>query len=88
MTPNITPKASFSIPSIIAIVAAVLTFRYGATLGFVFAGVAILFGIIGMVESLSQKKRGGIISAFGILGGGIGIIAAVIKAIMWLTSKV
>ena len=77
-------RASFSIPSIIAILAAIGSFMNGATLGLLLAIVAIFFGIVGVVLSLSPAKRGGVISTFGIGAGFIGIIAAVIKAMMYL----
>jgi len=77
-------RASFSIPSIIAVLAAIGSFMNGATLGLLLAVIAIFFGIIGVVLSLSPAKRGGVISTFGIGAGVIGIIAAVIKAMMYL----
>ena len=75
---------SFSIPSLIAIAAAIGSFMVGATMGMVLAVVAILFGIIGVIISLSPAKRGGVVSTFGIFAGAIGIIAAIIKGIMWM----
>jgi hypothetical protein len=79
-------RASFSIPSIIALLAAVGSFMNGAILGMILAGVAIVFGILGVILSLAPSKRGGVISTFGIGAGVIGIIAAVIKAMMWIFS--
>jgi hypothetical protein len=85
---DITPstRASFSLPSIIAVLAAIGSFMNGAFLGFMLAIVAIFFGIIGVVLSLAPAKRGGVISTFGIGAGLLGIIAALIKAVMWLVS--
>lgn len=77
---------SFSIPSLIAVAAAIGSFMVGATWGMILAVIAILFGILGVVLSLSPVKRGGIASTFGIFAGAIGIIAAVIKGIMWIAS--
>jgi hypothetical protein len=77
-------RASFSIPSIIALLAAIGSFMNGAILGMILAVIAIVFGILGVVMSLAPAKRGGVISTFGIGAGVIGIIAAVIKAVMWL----
>ncbi|RYD62283.1 MAG: hypothetical protein EOP83_15000 [Verrucomicrobiaceae bacterium] len=71
-------------PSIIAVLAAIGSFMNGATLGLILAIVAIFFGIVGVVLSLAPGKRGGVISTFGIGAGLIGIIAAVIKAAMYL----
>lgn len=83
MSSNQSSKAAFSIPSIIAILAAIFSFKVGAIGGLLLAGLAILSGIIGVLLSLSPRTRGGIFSMLGVVGGVIGIIAAVIKAIMW-----
>lgn len=79
-------RASFSIPSIIALLAAIGSFMNGAILGMILAVVAIIFGILGVVMSLAPAKRGGVISTLGIGAGVIGILAAVIKAVMWILS--
>jgi len=76
--------AKFSIPSIIALVAAVLSFMTGAIAGLVLACVAILFGIIGVLLSFSSRTRGGLVSTLSLLAGFIGIVAAIIKAVAWL----
>lgn len=77
-------NASFSIPSIIAIVAAFLSFNAGAAMGFFLALIAILFGVIGVTIALSPTKRGGVASTFAVLAGAVGIVVALIKAISWL----
>lgn len=74
-------KPSFSIPSILAVVAAFISFKAGATLGVIFAIIAILLGAVGMLISLLPGKRGGIVSIVSIVAGLIGIIAAVFKLI-------
>ena len=76
--------AKFSIPSIIALVAAVLSFMTGAILGLILAVIAIVFGLIGVMLSFSSRTRGGVVSTLSLLAGFLGIIAAVIKAIIWL----
>ena len=76
------PAPAFSIPSIIAIIAAVASFFVGAGMGFVLAIVAIVAGLIGVLMSLSPRVRGGVVSVFSIVAGAIGIIAAVIKLIV------
>jgi len=76
--------ASFSVPSIIAIVAALASFAVGAFWGFILALIAILFGVLGMVLALSARTRGGIVSMFSIMAAVAGIIVAGIKAILWL----
>jgi hypothetical protein len=75
------PAPAFSIPSIIAIIAAIASFFFGAGLGMILAVVAIVAGIIGVLMSLSPRVRGGIVSVFSVVAGAIGIIAAVIKLI-------
>lgn len=80
-TPN---KASFSIVSILAIIAAILSFNVGVTLGLIFAVVAFIFGVIGMILALSPKTRGGMVSILAVGLSFIGVIAAVIKFFMWV----
>lgn len=77
-------KSKFSIPSILAIVAAIASFFQGATFGLLLAIVAIVLGIIGVLLSLSVKKRGGIVSFASVGAGLIGIIAAIIKAMLYM----
>lgn len=77
-------RNSFSIPSLISVIAAIGSFMVGALPGIFLAGIAIVFGILGVVISLSPVKRGGVASTLGILAGGIGIIAAIVKGIMWM----
>lgn len=86
MSSNAPSKAAFSIPSIIAVIAAILSFKMGAFFGFILAVVAIIAGALGVILSLSPARRGGIVSVFGVFAGGIGIIAAVVKAISWLAN--
>lgn len=77
-------RAKFSIPSIIAVIAAIWSFTSGAIFGLILAVIAIISGILGVVLSLAPAKRGGVASTFGVVAGAIGIIAAVIKAIIWI----
>src|SRR5687768_8227056 len=81
--PETAGAAKFTIPSIIALVAAVLSFMTGAIGGLILALVAIVFGLIGVLLSFSSKRRGGLVSTLSLLAGFLGIIAAVIKAIAW-----
>ena len=73
---------AFSLPSIIAIVAAIASFFVGAGWGFTLAIVAIVAGLIGALLALSPSIRGGIISVFSVVAGVIGIVAAVIKLVI------
>jgi hypothetical protein len=73
----------FSLPSVIAIAAAIGSFFVGAFGGFVLSLVAIAFGIIGVLLSLAPSVRGGFISILSLIVAAIGIIVAVIKAVVW-----
>ena len=79
-----TGQAKFSIPSIIAIIAALLSFTTGAFWGFLLAVVAIIAGLIGIFAAVSPEVRGGVMSIVSMIAGGIALVAAAIKAIMWL----
>ena len=77
-------KASFSMPSIVAIIAALVSFATGAFWGLILALIAIVCGIIGVVLSFSPRVRGGMVSIFSLLAGVAGIVVAGIKAVAWL----
>lgn len=79
-------SASFSIFSILALICAIASFATGAGLGFLLAGLAILFGIIGTAMSLSPRTRGGILSILAIIAGVAGILAAVVKLVWAVTT--
>jgi hypothetical protein len=76
-------KSSFSLPSILAIIAAILSFNFGAILGLVFASLALIFGALGLFLALAPRTRGGGLSILAVFLSVIGMIAAIIKAIMW-----
>lgn len=69
----------YSLPSLLAIIAAIASFFFGAGLGFVLAVAAIALGVIGMLLAASPSIRGGIISIISVGAGLLGIIAAVLK---------
>lgn len=75
-------KPHFSIPSIIAVAAAIASFFVHAGTGFVLAIVAIIFGVFGFLLSFAPSVRGGIISVVSLILAAIGIIIAIIKAIL------
>lgn len=77
-------QASFSFASIVAILAAIFSFKVGAFFGLILAAVAFLFGLIGILFALRPNVRGGALSIIAIILSFVGVIAAVIKAIMWL----
>ncbi len=76
-------KPHFSIPSIIAIAAAIASFFVGAGGGFILAIIAIVFGIIGMLLAFSPSVRGGLVSIFSMVLAAIGIVVAIAKAVAW-----
>lgn len=78
------PSATFSIASILAVLAAIFSFTSGAILGLILALVAIFFGLIGVVMALAPSRRGGIASTFAVIAGVVGIVAALVKAIIWI----
>lgn len=49
--------------------------------GFVLALVAILFGVIGVVLSLSPNVRGGFASILSLIAGSVAIVVALMKAL-------
>jgi uncharacterized membrane protein YqhA len=77
-------QTSFSLASIIAILAAIFSFYSGVFFGLILAAVAFVFGVFGMVFALMPNVRGGGLSILAVILSFIGVIAAVIKAILWL----
>ena len=77
-------KAHFSIPSLLALVCALISFNSGVFLGFLLAMAAIVFGVIGVLVSLAPGIRGGIVSVISMAAGFLGILVAGIKAVQWL----
>jgi hypothetical protein len=72
---------AFSLPSILAVIAAIVSFKAGAFLGTLLAIAAIVLGVLGALLALSPRVRGGMISILSIVAGVIGIIAAVFKLV-------
>ena len=74
-------KPHFSIPSIIAIAAAIGSFFAHAGSGFALAIVAIIFGVIGFFLSLAPSVRGGFVSIVSMILACIAVVVAIIKAV-------
>ncbi len=74
-------KPHFSIPSIIAIGAAIASLFVSAGAAFLLAIVAIVFGAFGLLLSFAPSIRGGVVSVFSLMLASVGIIIAIIKAI-------
>ncbi len=75
-------KPHFSIPSIIAIGAAIASLFVSAGTGFLLAIVAIIFGVFGFLLSLAPSVRGGVVSIISLLLACAGIVIAIVKAIL------
>ena len=75
-------KPHFSIPSIIAIGAAIACLFVRPGTGIALAIIAIFFGVIGFILSFSPSIRGGLTSVFSLILASIGVIIAIIKAIV------
>lgn len=77
-------EASFSLPSILALVVALGSFFGGALWQFFLALGAIVLGTIGVAASVSPAKRGGLISLASIGIGLIAIVIALIRGLLWI----
>lgn len=73
---------AFSIPSMLAVAAAIGSFMTGAFLGTILAIAAIILGAVGAMLAMSPRVRGGMMSIVAIGAGLIGIVAAVFKLIL------
>ena len=81
---NATTQAKFSIPSIVAIIAAIASFSAGPFAGFMLALVAVGFGVAGLAIAFLPHRRGGMVSVIAVVAGLMGLIAAIFKGIAWL----
>ena len=77
--PVVVERAKFSIPSIIAVITALLSLVVSAGWGFFLALAAVAFGLLGLVLALSPRVRGGVVSIFAIVAGALGIILALLR---------
>ena len=75
-------RAHFSIPAVVAIVAAVGSFMASPGLGFFLAILAILAGGIGFLVAFAPSVRGGMVSIISVFAGIIGILAAIVRLIL------
>jgi len=85
-TPNdraggLPPKTRFSIPSIVALVAMMLSFTVSPGWALLWGVVAILFGVLGVVVALSPNVRGGVVSFVSIPLGAIAVIGAIVRLV-------
>lgn len=75
-------KPHFSIPSIIAIGAAIASLFVRPGTGVILAIIAIIFGVFGFLLALAPSVRGGLVSIFSLILASIGIVVAIVKAIL------
>jgi len=81
-TETLQTKAHFSIPSLVAIGAAIASFFVSPGAGFMLAIVAIIAGVIGVLLSMSPSIRGGVVSMFSLIVAAIGIVVAIARALI------
>jgi len=82
IVPSSRPAPHFSLVSILAVIAAVISFAtHSVVLGFLMAIVAIILGALGFVIALLPGVRGGVVSVISFIGGALGIIIALIRLI-------
>jgi hypothetical protein len=83
MNPTIAQtKPHFSIPSIVAIGAAIASLFVRPGTGIILAIIAIIFGVIGFLFSLAPSIRGGLISIFSFFLASIGIVIAIVRVVL------
>lgn len=76
---NTPAKPHFSIVSILAVIAAVVSLRSGAGVGFMMAVIAIVLGVLGFGIALLPGVRGGLVSLVCIFAGALGIVVAIFR---------
>ena len=74
-------RPSFSIPSIIAIIAAIAIFFTGGIVAVLLTVVAVVCGVIGMVMALLPSVRGGIVSILSVVIAFIAVVVSIFQAI-------
>jgi hypothetical protein len=75
-------KPHFSIPSIIALGAAIASFFVKPGTGVLLAIIAIIFGVIGVLLSFAPSIRGGLMSFLSLFIAAIGIVVAIIREVV------
>ena len=74
------PAESFSLVSILSVVAAIGAFWVSSgILSLLLALAVILLGVVGLLFAISPARRGGMLSMVAVFAGVIGIIAAIVK---------
>ena len=78
--------ASYSVPSIIAIISAAASWFVSAGWSIFLAVLALLFGAIGVVMSIHPAKRGGVLSIVAIILGALAMLVSIIAVIFKILS--
>ena len=78
---HVDDRAKFSIPSILAVACALLSFVVSAGWAFILALAAVAFGLLGVILALSPRVRGGMVSIIAMVTGGIGVILALLRLV-------
>lgn len=69
----------FSAPSILAFIAALASFAVSPGYQLLLCIAALVLGAIGVIASLLPSVRGGIMSLFSLVVGGLGAIVAIVR---------
>ncbi len=75
-------RPHFSIVSLLAIAAAIVSFFVHPGIAFALAVVAIVLGCIGMLLAFAPSIRGGITSFVSVLAGVAGVIVAIVRIVI------
>ena len=75
---------AFSIVSILAVIAAVLSFTTGPGVSLLMAIGAIVLGALGMLIAILPGKRGGVVSILSMIAGLLGVFVAIIRIFVHL----
>jgi hypothetical protein len=73
-----------TVPAVLALALAIVSFFTHAVLGFFLALGAIVLGLVGFLLSASPKRRGGPMSLGAIALGVVGIVFAIVKGALGL----
>ena len=73
-----------TVPAVLALVMAIVSFFSNAVLGFFLALGAVVVGVVGFLLSASPKRRGGPMSLAAVALGVIGIVYSIVKGALGL----
>jgi hypothetical protein len=74
-------KPHYSIPSILALAAAIASFFVSTGTVLLLAIIAIVCGVLGLILSMSPSIRGGGISVISLCLAGLGVVLGIVRAI-------